>query len=75
MKKRNVAPAKPQTTEDLEKAVKLLHRSDSHAYNFKIPIDLYDEVQNHLEQSGQTLKNFLVFSIKSYLKNAQSDGK
>lgn len=72
MKRRNIAPAKAQTTEDLEKAVKLLHRPDSHAYNFKIPIDLYDEIQVHLEKSGQTLKNFLVFSIKTYLKNNKS---
>ena len=75
MKKRNVASPKPQTTEDLEKAVKLLHRPDNHAYNFKIPIDLYEDIQAHLEKSGQTLKNFLIFSIKNYLKNAQTEGK
>ncbi len=69
MKRRNVIPAKVQSTEDLEKAVKSLHRPDSHAYNFKIPIELYDDIQNHLEQSGQTLKSFLIFSIKDYLKN------
>ena len=73
MKKRNIAPVKAQTTEDLEKAVKLLHRPDSHAYNFKIPIDLYDEVQAHLDKSGQTLKNFLIFSIKNYLKSNQAE--
>ncbi|MBL7817996.1 MAG: hypothetical protein JNL70_23505 [Saprospiraceae bacterium] len=69
MKRRNIAPVKIQTTEELEKAVKSLHRSDSHAYNFKIPIELYDDIQNHLERSGQTLKSFLIFSIKDYLKN------
>jgi hypothetical protein len=71
MKKRNAAPIKAQTTEDLEKAIKLLHQPDFHAYNFKIPLDLYQDIQNHLEKSGQTLKNFLIFSIKSYLKNNQ----
>lgn len=69
MKRRNTATVKVQTTEELEKAVKSLHRPDSHAYNFKIPIELYDDIQNHLERSGQTLKSFLIFSIKDYLKN------
>ena len=71
MKRRNPTPlvTKPQTTEDLVKAVKSLHQADTHAYNFKIPMDLYEEMQEHLEQSGQTLKNLLIFSIKAYLKN------
>jgi hypothetical protein len=75
MKKRNPSPAaavlpmKPQTTEDLVKAVKSLHQPDVHPYNFKIPMDLYADIQEHLEQSGQTLKNLLIFSIKAYLKN------
>lgn len=69
MKRRNILPPKVQTTEELEKAVKSLHRADTHPYNFKIPIELYDEIQSHMEKSGQTLKSFLVFSIKEYLKN------
>jgi hypothetical protein len=74
MKKRNpsptsILPAKPQTTEDLVKAVKSLHQPDVHPYNFKIPMDLYADIQVHLEQSGQTLKNLLIFSLKAYLKN------
>jgi hypothetical protein len=75
MKRRNPTPVKAQTTEDLEKVIKTLHRPDSHAYNFKIPMDLYDDIQTHLEQSGQTLKNFLIFSIKNYLKNNQNEVK
>ena len=64
MKKRNPTPVKAQTTEDLEKAVKSLHQPEAHAYNFKIPMDLYADIQDHLGRSGQTLKNLLVFSIK-----------
>ena len=78
MKKRNpsapsVLPMKPQTTEDLVKAVKSLHQPDVHPYNFKIPMDLYEDIQVHLEQSGQTLKNLLIFSLKAYLKNNRLD--
>jgi hypothetical protein len=73
MKRRNTTLVKAQTTEDLEKAVKTLHRPDTHAYNFKIPMDLYDDIQAHLEKSGQTLKNFLIFSIKDYLKSQNSE--
>lgn len=69
MKRRNPVSVQAQTAEDLEKAVKNLHRPDAHAYNFKIPMDLYDDIQSHLERSGQTLKSFLIFSIKDYLKN------
>jgi hypothetical protein len=74
MKKRNtMLLSKAQTTEDLEKAVKTLHRADTHAYNFKIPMDLYNDIQSHLEKSGQTLKNFIIFSIKDYLKSQNGD--
>ena len=77
MKRRNATPApiKAQTIADLEKAVKTLHRPDSHAYNFKIPMDLYEDIQEHLAHSGQTLKNFLIFSVKNYLKKNQIDEK
>lgn len=73
MKKRNTTLPKAQTTEDLEKAVKTLHRADTHAYNFKIPMDLYDDIQVHLGKSGQTLKNFIIFSIKDYLKSQNAN--
>ncbi len=72
MKRRNPTLPQAQTTEDLEKAIKTLHSPDAHAYNFKIPMELYEEVQVHLERSGQTLKNFLIFSIKEYLKQQNS---
>lgn len=73
MKRRNnsntIVAEPKQTSEQLQKAISRIHKSPEYSYNFRIPMELYEEIQEHLDHSGQSFKKFLIFSIKDYLSN------
>ena len=69
------------TTLSLEKAVKSLNESTKitddkraiHRYNIEIPLDLYEQIQEHINKSGQNLKGFFTASAKFYIKNKEEE--
>jgi alpha-D-ribose 1-methylphosphonate 5-phosphate C-P lyase len=40
-----------------------------HRFNIELPMDLYQDIKNHIDHSGQTLKGFLCMCARDYLKN------
>ena len=44
-----------------------------HRYNIEIPLDLYDQIQEHINKSGQNLKGFFTASAKFYIKNKAAE--
>ena len=58
--------AAPITRE--EEATKQAHR-----YNIEIPIDLFEEIKAHIEETGQNLKGFFLKSAKFYMKNSPKE--
>ena len=42
----------------------------AHRYNIEIPLDLFEEIKAHIEETGQNLKGFFLKSAKFYMKNS-----
>jgi hypothetical protein len=66
--KLNQATVKAKTTfvevEKEEEPSKQVHR-----YNIEIPLDLFEEIKTHIDETGQNLKGFFLKSAKFYMKN------
>lgn len=41
----------------------------AHRYNIEIPLELFEEIKAHIEETGQNLKGFFLKSAKFYMKN------
>ena len=57
----------PETTQQ-EESSKPVHR-----YNIEIPLDLFEEIKAHIEDTGQNLKGFFLKSAKFYMKNSPKE--
>ena len=44
-----------------------------HRYNIEIPLDLFEEIKTHIEETGQNLKGFFLKSAKFYMKNSPKE--
>lgn len=81
MKRITTVSKSNEDTLKLEKAVKSLNETTklmgdkpaNHRYNIEIPLDLYQQIQEHIGKSGQNLKGFFIASAKFYLKNKQAE--
>jgi hypothetical protein len=56
----------PSTKE--EEIIKQAHR-----YNIEIPLELFEEIKAHIEETGQNLKGFFLKSAKFYMKNSPKE--
>jgi hypothetical protein len=54
----------PIPVSPVSKATREVHR-----FNIELPMDLYQDIKNHIDHSGQTLKGFLCMCARDYLKN------
>jgi hypothetical protein len=45
----------------------------AHRYNIEIPLDLFEEIKAHIEETGQNLKGFFLKSAKFYMKNSPKE--
>ena len=81
MKRVTTSIASNDSTLELEKAVKSLNETTKqeddkktiHRYNIEIPLDLYDQIQDHIKKSGQNLKGFFIASAKFYIKHKSEE--
>jgi hypothetical protein len=44
-----------------------------HRYNIEIPLELFEEIKTHIEETGQNLKGFFLKSAKFYMKNSPKE--
>jgi hypothetical protein len=44
-----------------------------HRYNIEIPLELFEEIKAHIEETGQNLKGFFLKSAKFYMKNSPKE--
>jgi hypothetical protein len=45
----------------------------AHRYNIEIPLELFEEIKAHIEETGQNLKGFFLKSAKFYMKNSPKE--
>jgi hypothetical protein len=45
----------------------------AHRYNIEIPLDLFEEIKAHIDETGQNLKGFFLKSAKFYMKNSPKE--
>jgi hypothetical protein len=45
----------------------------AHRYNIEIPLELFEEIKAHIEDTGQNLKGFFLKSAKFYMKNSPKE--
>jgi hypothetical protein len=45
----------------------------AHRYNIEIPLELFEEIKAHIEETGQNLKGFFLKSAKFYMKHSPKE--